>query len=214
MKPLKTFSASNRYPLISNLLKMVMKDIPHKAKSMEPQLFDLQTAEKHYALAVDYQTYRFSKWFLRYNKTISSYIAKLAKKIKLQIKAPLFNPKNPTCITRFIATFILAYEASYIHERAAMSLLPHFVHEMPADALNSRLYAKNCLTSLAATLRKQELRSQKILWSYPEMITYLQKTFVTDQAIAEYRASIPRYMQPLSMNSQQYDAAVWWQNYL
>lgn len=57
---------------------------------------------------------------------------------------------------------------------------------------------------LAASARSEQQRSHKLLHSYPEAVDYHLKNYANDQAIAEYDASVLRYMQPASMTFQQY----------
>lgn len=66
-----------------------------KARSAEPKLPVLQTVKKHYALAVDYRTYRLANRSPRYDDTVSSYVAKLMKKAMSQMKTHFFDPKDP-----------------------------------------------------------------------------------------------------------------------
>lgn len=160
--------------------------------------------KKHYALAVDYRKYRLANRSPRYDDTVSSYVAKLVKKIKSQMKAHFFDPKDPIFIIGFLATFELTCDTNKIHEGAAMWVLPHFVKETIANALNSRMCAEDRTAPLVATVRHDKIRHQKLLRSYPEVVNYLLKKFATGAEIAEYDATILRYMHPASMTHQQF----------
>lgn len=56
---------------------------------------------------------------------------------------------------------------------------------------------------LSASVRCDKTRPRNFWRSYPEVVNYLLKKFVTDQAFVEYDATILRYMQPTNMTSQQ-----------
>lgn len=85
-----------------------------------------------------------------------------------------------------------------------MWVSPQFVHETLANASNRRMYAENGLVQYAASVRSQDQRFEKLLRSYPELVNYLSKTSVTDQAVAEYDAWFIPYIQPLRITSQRY----------
>lgn len=144
---------------------MVMDHKGHKATSEEPYLPVLKTVKKHYATAVDFRPYQLSNPSSRYDMTVSSYIAKLVKKVKLQIEAHFFNPKDRISTIRFLATFKLFSDANHIYERAAMWVLPCFVHETLANAHNSRVYTENSFALYAASVRNQK-RDLKIFYSH------------------------------------------------
>lgn len=166
METLKSCFSFDKESLISNLSKIVMDRKAHKANSVEPHLPVLQTVGRHCAAVVNYQTYRLSSRSTRYDKTDFSYISKLAKKVKAQVKALFFIPKVSVSIIGIITTFELACDANHIHKKAAMWALLHLVHETLANARNSCMYAKNRLAPY------------------------------TNQAIAENDTSIPWYVQP------------------
>lgn len=155
----------------------------HKARS-EPKLSVLQTVKKHYALAVDYRTYCLACRSPRYDDTVSSYIAKLFKKVKSQIKAHFFNLCDRISIIGLLVTFKLAFDTNKIHKGAAMWVLPHDGKKTLSNVHNRRTCAEDRSASLAASMRNKETRPRKLLRSYPELVTYLLEKFATDQAIA------------------------------
>lgn len=198
-----TLSSSDRESLVSNLSWLELEHKAHKAKNTETKLPVLQTVKKHYALAFDYRTYHLANRSSLYDVTVSSYIVKLVMKIKSQMKAHFFDPKDPISIIGFLATFKLACDTNKIHEGVAMWVLSHYLKDTLANALNSRMCAEDRSASLPASERN-EPRSRKLLRSYPEVVNYLFKKISTDQAIAENDAAILRYMQPSGMTQQQY----------
>lgn len=97
---------------------------PLKARQTEPKLPVLQTVHKLYAVAVDYQTYRLGSRSPRYDDTVLSYVAKLAKKVKSQMKALVFDPTDHISIVGFLATIKRTCETNKIHEGGPMWVLP------------------------------------------------------------------------------------------
>lgn len=75
-------------------------------------------------------------------------MAKLVKKMILQIKAHFFNPENLILIIGFLATSKLACDRNDIYEGSAMWVLPHFVRKALDYALNSRMSVEDDLSPL------------------------------------------------------------------
>lgn len=91
------------------------------------QPFRTTCSTENYALAVDYRTYRFENHSLRYDKTDSTYIAKIVKKVKSQMKAHLCNPKDRIYLIGFLATLKHACDTNRNYEGAAVWVLPDYV---------------------------------------------------------------------------------------
>lgn len=72
-----------------------------KEKRVEAELPVFQTEKKYYAQAHDYQMYHLTSKSLKYNGTVSSYIAKLIKKVKSNMKEHFFDTKVRVCIICF-----------------------------------------------------------------------------------------------------------------
>lgn len=64
--------------------------------------------------------------------------------------------------------------------------------------------AEDRASPIIASGSNNDKRSQKISWSYPEVVNYLMKNYATNLAVAEYAAANLRYMRPVSITSQQY----------
>lgn len=73
-----------------------------------------------------------------------------------------------------------------------MRVLLHNVTESLATALISRIRAGDRLSPIAVSVRNEEPRSRERLRSYPEPMDDLLKKYVTDPAIAENEAAVPR----------------------
>lgn len=120
----------------------------------------------------------------------------MVKKVKLQVKAHLFDPKDPISITEILATFKLSFDTR-IHEGGAMWVLPHYVNETSANH-NSRMCATDNSSPIAASVRNADNRSCKLRRSYPEVTKYLLEKFATIRAITEFDAAFLRYIQPVT----------------
>lgn len=107
MEPFKSFFLSGREWLILKLSKIVIHHTAHKTNSTEEPLSVLQMTERHYETAIDLWTFCLFKQSSHYDEKISSYIAKLIKKVKMQMKVDFFNSKDPISTFRFLATFEL-----------------------------------------------------------------------------------------------------------
>lgn len=76
----------------------------------------LQTAQSLYVRAVDYHVYRLANCSTCYDKTVSSYIAKIVETVKLQMKAHFLDHIDTILIIDFLATSKLARDTRHIHE--------------------------------------------------------------------------------------------------
>lgn len=83
---------------------MVMDHEAHKVKSTASHLFVLETVPEQYEIAIACRTYRLSNQSSRYDETVSSHFAKVAKKITSQMKVHFLNFKHPIFIIGFLAT--------------------------------------------------------------------------------------------------------------
>lgn len=63
-----------------------------------------------------------------------------------------------------------------------MCILPCYVNEILANALNSRMYATEKSSLIATTAKNVDNQSRKLLRSYPEVVGYLVKKVATDKA--------------------------------
>lgn len=180
-----------------------------KLKALIAKLAELkqpveQTVKKHYASAIDYQTYRLTNRSPRYDYTVLSYFAKLVKKFKSQLKAHFFDPEYRISIIGFLRTIELPCDTNKTHDGPAMWVLLQFVKENIANALNSRVCTEGRTASLTATVRYNGVRPRRLLRWYPEVVSNLLKKYPTGVAIAEYDATVLRYMQSVSMTPQQF----------
>lgn len=117
---------------------------------------------------MDHVTYCLADFCPRYDDTVSSYIAKLAKKAKSLKKAHSFGPKDPIITVGLLATFRLTCVSKKSHESAAMWVLPHYVQVTLANALSSCMCAEVRLKPFATSVQNILHRSCKLLWSYLE----------------------------------------------
>lgn len=78
----------------SKLSKLNSEYKAQKAKLRDVTIPVLKTTKKHYMAAIAYRTYRLASLSPRYDNTVSSHVAKLFKKVKSQMKAHFFDPKD------------------------------------------------------------------------------------------------------------------------
>lgn len=135
---------------------------------------------------------------------VFSYIAKFVEKIKSQLKLHILDTKDPISVIGFLSTIKLACDANCILKGSTMLVLPQYVNETIASALDSRMVAKDKFTPITVSVRNYDTRSRKLHCPCPEVANYLLKKFPSDQAIAEADAAIFLYMQPSNTTPQQY----------
>lgn len=87
------------------------------------------------------------------------------------MKVNFCSPRDPISIIDFLATFKPACDKSHNHEGKAMRVSMYLIHETISNGLNSRMYTKHILALFAILVHNQELRFQKRLRSYPEVVT-------------------------------------------
>lgn len=119
------------------------------------------------------------------------------------MKSHFLNPIKAISIIVFIASFKLARETNRIEKRAAVWVLPHFVHETLANALQFLMYAEDVTVPIIFLVCNNDTRSRKLLRYYPEMVNYLLKTYATYHSVAKYDTAILHYMQPSNMDLRQ-----------
>lgn len=85
-----------------------------------------------------------------------------------------------------------------------MWVLPHYANEKLANALNSRMRAKNSAASIATSLYNNDTRSRMLLRPNLEVVNYFLKNYTMDGAIAKYDTVITSYMQPTNVTFRQY----------
>lgn len=78
------------------------------------------------------------------------------------MKANFSDSKHQIFKIGFFATFTSACDKYRIHEGAAMWVLPHYISETLAKALNSCICAKDQSMPPAASVRNADNQSQKL----------------------------------------------------
>lgn len=104
--------------------------------------------------------------------------------VKSQLKAQFFVPNYLISINGSLNTFMLACDTDCIHEAAVMQVLPNYVNETFADALNSLLCATDNSFPITTPVRNSANRSSKLLQLYREVVDYMLKKFATYKDIA------------------------------
>lgn len=168
-----SWSDSNEYFLLLNLIGLEPEQKIRKATPAEPEFLFLQTFEKHYTPAVDYWTHPLANRSPKYDGMVSSYITKLVRKAKYSLKALCFDPKDPISIIGFLTAFEHACDTEKIHEEVAMWVLLQYVKKTLANTLNCRMWADDCLSPFAAPMRNDQPRSRKLIPFYLEIVINL-----------------------------------------
>lgn len=123
---------------------------------------------------------------LGYDGSAAKNIAKWAKRLKTQVQYRMSDAFDPVPVIIFPFAFKLACDTHGSLEGAAQWLFYYFIKSSSAAALNTRLCLKQ--TSLSNTHKAIEV----ILTTYPEMVSYLLQSYVTDDVISESDAAITR----------------------
>lgn len=97
-----------------------------------------------------------------------------------QIKAHFFNPKDSILIMGYSEMLNRGWNTNNIHEEASMWDLFFCVKKPFANALNSRVSVVDRFLSFPNSVRNKEVRSHKLLYSYPELGNQLLKMYTTD----------------------------------
>lgn len=95
----------------------------------------------HSKKTVSYRTYLLVETSTKYNRTVSNCIAKMAKRMTVQMKPHTFNPLNSISTIGFVNSFKLACDASGAHEGAAMWLFYFFMNKTSSAVLNAGFIA-------------------------------------------------------------------------
>lgn len=120
------------------------------------------------------------------------------------MEAHFSDPENPISIIGFLSTFKRVCDTNDIPEGVAMLVLSHYVKEILANSLNSRMCAENRLPPFVAFVSNKEMRRGKLLRSYPQIVDYLFKKYKTDKAIVENDVAILLYVQPTNTTPHHY----------
>lgn len=96
-------STSSGFFLPSTITGLDMNLMIPKAKTKEPEPPVLHTVGKRYTQAVDFRIFRLKNSFLKYNDTVSIYVAKLLQKVMSQTKAQFIDSKELISIVGFLA---------------------------------------------------------------------------------------------------------------
>lgn len=120
------------------------------------------------------------------------------------MKAHFFDTSNPITIIGFLGRLKLACDTNKIHERAAVEALPYYVKHSLANGLHSYMCAEGRSALLSVSVREDKTCPRTLLQSYPEVLRFFLKKFVTDQAIAKHNVKILLYMQSANMTSRKF----------
>lgn len=127
----------------------------------------MQTVKKYYSRAANYCKYRQANQSTCQVETVSSYISKMVKEVKLQTKIHFFDRSDAISIIELIDTFTLVCDANNIHEKAAVKALLFFVKNALAVTLNTRMSAAAQFNpDVASANTTKQLTLEKLLLLY------------------------------------------------
>lgn len=106
------------------------------------------------------------------------------------MKAHFFDPKESISIIWFLDILKFVGDTNCINKKAEIRVIPRYVNEVFANALNSRVCTSNKSSPIAASVGNLDDRLRQLLRSYPEIVKHMIKHFATDKAIPESDAAI------------------------
>lgn len=121
------------------------------------------------------------------------------------MKAQFIDPIDPISLTRFPATFKLECDTETMYEGSDICVLPFFVTDTLATTVNCHMSAATRIKPVVDSVNTTEpLIKKKLLQSYPEVVNYLLRKFVSDQMIAKMDYKTLRYIQSAHMTPMHY----------
>lgn len=138
-------SSSDQDSAQSNTPKLDLYYNAQKSNLREDTFIVFQTFNKHYIVEVEYRTYRHANRFPRHPDSLSSYVPKLIKRVKWQMKAYFFDQKDPISIIGFLAaaTFKFPCDTNIIQKEAFTWVRTQNASKTPTPRLNIRMSAQN-----------------------------------------------------------------------
>lgn len=103
--------------------------------------------------------------------------------MKVQMKSSIFKLSDSIVIFAFLDNFNTACVSNAIHQRGLMYLIPHFMKAPAKAAPSYRMSAAEDDTT----------HKEETLTAYCQVVSYLQKTHVSDDDIAEVEADVMTY---------------------
>lgn len=74
----------------------------------ENKLMVIRSVNYGFKVAVDYRKYRLADTSLKYDRTVTKNVTKMAKRMTNQMKAHTFDPLDPISVLEFLKHFIMA----------------------------------------------------------------------------------------------------------
>lgn len=150
--------------------------------------------------AVNYKSYRLIKRSANYQDSGHSRIARLERKMKVQMGEHRFNGSDPITILDFLDRFRETCDKHSVSEGLAMWCFQYFLGGSARALLTSRLTGK----SLAIDSCKRET-----LRSYPEVVNFLLQTYATEDAMCEALEDVQNCRQPSNMDEGTFSQLLW-----
>lgn len=119
--------------------------VRNQKKDRSPRIKVSRPMEESFAKAVSYRTYRLKDKSQWYNSKISSKVAKLAKKVRSQLKKTDFDEMDSISILAFLKEFCDACDSIGINERVSMRLVSRYMKRPASSSLEAHLSQKKSM---------------------------------------------------------------------
>lgn len=143
-----------------------------------------------------------SSWLDRaqnYDDDMADRIAKMAKRLRVQLKSQMLGKSYSISILSFSNAFNRPQDTNEIHKGAVMCLFHNLVKKPAGPAIN----AYTCLCS------RSRARQERKLASYLQVLDYLFETNATDKIIVEAGLEILNFKKPAIQRGVECPRILW-----
>lgn len=146
-----------------------------------------------YAPACNFESYRLSNRNARYNRADAKRMKSFLRDTNVQMKGRHFDGRPEIAVLNFLSAFKRACDINGVHEGAAIYLFRHFL-------------AGNARTDFEAQLDgpTPEPDDADSLTTYCEVVSYLLRTYATNEAISAAHSELISFRQTVKMTEKQY----------
>lgn len=148
---------------------------------------------------MEYRSYPLVHQSQKHYDDVARHVAKMAKRLKVQLKSEMFDGSSTMTILTFIPAFQMMCDTNGIHEVEAMSLF-HFCMKKPSGAA---FIARTCPTSLHQSCQGEKLTSSC------QVVNYLLNNIATYDIVVEANEEITNIKQLQDFNTADYSHSLW-----
>ena len=150
--------------------------------------------------AVDYCTYPLEIRSARYDASTARRINHYRKKLDVQMKTHTFGGQDPITVLRFLARFKIACDHNGVSEGAAVWCFQFYLTGQAHALLQSRLHGNIMVV---------DAEQRELLQTYPEVVNFLLRTYLTDEVISEAVGDVTSFRQSSNMTEEVYSNHLW-----